>query len=128
MKVDATALFVKTMYVVFKNNAVVYKNNAVASTFLAYQKKNGWKQCKKSVSIGLKELPYQRRTAQFSLKQIEFWTQRNKGVGAVRQYNINICASVSLCLGLFKKTPYNLFLWLLFLTFAAEFKNILPMV
>ena len=41
MKVDATALFVKTMYVVFKNNAVVYKNNAVASTFLAYPKKNG---------------------------------------------------------------------------------------
>ena len=34
-KVDATALFVKTMYVVFKNNADVYKNNAVASTFLA---------------------------------------------------------------------------------------------
>ena len=35
-KVDATALFVKTMYVVFKNNADVYKNNAVASTFFAY--------------------------------------------------------------------------------------------
>ena len=34
-KVDATALFVKTMYVVSENNAVVYKNNAVASTLFA---------------------------------------------------------------------------------------------
>ncbi|MBQ9641190.1 MAG: hypothetical protein IJV06_06490 [Bacteroidaceae bacterium] len=31
-KVDATALFVKTMYVVLGNNGDVYKNNAVAST------------------------------------------------------------------------------------------------
>ncbi|MBQ9641723.1 MAG: hypothetical protein IJV06_09225 [Bacteroidaceae bacterium] len=85
MKVDATALFVKTMSVVFKNNAVVYKNNAVASTFLAYQKKNGWKQCQKTLSIRLKKHPCRRRAAQFSLKQIEFWTQRNRGVGAVRQ-------------------------------------------
>ena len=35
MKVDATALFVKTMYVVFGNNGDVYKNNAVASTLFA---------------------------------------------------------------------------------------------
>ncbi|MBQ9641051.1 MAG: hypothetical protein IJV06_05780 [Bacteroidaceae bacterium] len=35
MKVDATALFVKTTSDVFRNNGVVYKNNAVASTLFA---------------------------------------------------------------------------------------------
>ena len=34
-KVDATALFVKTTYIVFENNADVFTNNAVASTFFA---------------------------------------------------------------------------------------------
>ncbi|MBQ9642186.1 MAG: hypothetical protein IJV06_11605 [Bacteroidaceae bacterium] len=43
MKVDATALFVKTMYVVSKNNADVFKNNAVASTLFAEVRNLGWK-------------------------------------------------------------------------------------
>ena len=34
MKVDATALFVKTTSDVFRNNGDVFKNNAVASTFV----------------------------------------------------------------------------------------------